>query len=213
MHKKVIVIGSGGHAKVVIDILNLMSNIEIIGITSKSLHKGTEFFNYTVLGDDTILNEFVLDNEVYVAMGLGGFRDNNLRKQVYNYCKNLGLSFVNVIHPSAIISNTAKIGEGVVIFPGVVINTDVTIGNNVIIATNSSIDHETIISDHVLISAGAIIGAYTKIDDGALIALGANVVSGIIIGSNSLVAAGAVVINNVEAEESVYGIPAKVKIQ
>ncbi len=212
MKKKVIIIGSGGHAKVVIDILNLMEDVEILGVTSKSLLKKTTFCNFPVLGDDSILSDYRNHLNIYVAMGLGGFTDNKLREKAYKYTKSLGLSFINIIHPSSTISKTVTMGEGVVIFSGVVLNTEVAIGNNVIIATGSTIDHETIIKDHVLISAGVTIGAYSTIEGGALIALGSKIVSGIIVGADSLVAAGAVVVNNIEPGQRVFGIPARPKM-
>lgn len=208
--KRVIVIGSGGHAKVVLDILEEMGEIEIIGITSKTLKSGLVFNNYPVIGDDGVLANF-RNSDCLIAMGIGGYKDNNLREQIYNYVKDIGLTFLNVIHPSAIISKSVILGESVVIFSGVIINTDVKIGNNTIIATGSTIDHETIIGNHVLISAGVTIGAYSVINDNALLALGSKVISGINIGKGSLVAAGAVVVKNINDNERVFGIPASPK--
>jgi sugar O-acyltransferase (sialic acid O-acetyltransferase NeuD family) len=208
--KKVIVIGSGGHAKVVIDILEEMSGIEIIGVTSKSLDKNTTFCNYPVLGDDNSLKDYDR-NVYYCAMGLGGYSDNKLRESVFDYVKSLGMFFINVIHPTAIISRKSVLGEGIVIFPGVILNTDTVIGNNTIIATRSSVDHETVIGDHVLVSAGVTIGAYSVINNGSLLALGSKVISGIVIGKNSLIAAGAVVVKNVPDNSRVFGVPAKQK--
>lgn len=209
--KKVIVIGSGGHAKVVIDILQEMEDVEIVGITSTSLDAGSLFFNYPVIGDDCKLVEYS-NADYIIAIGLGGYRDNNLRAHVYNYVKGLGFNFINAIHPSAVISKSVIIGEAVVIFPGVIINTDVKIGNNSIIATGSTVDHETVIGNNVLVSAGVTIGAYATICDNSLIALGSSVISGVRIGENALVAAGAVVTKNVLDNEIVYGVPASPKI-
>jgi len=207
MKQPVIVIGSGGHAKVVIEILHALNNYTIIGVTSNSLHKGDLFAGYNVLGEDSVLIEYNPHKHL-IAMGLGGYKNNILREKVYSYVKKMGFNFVNVIHPQAILSESTKLGEGVVIFPGVVINSEVIIGDNTIIATGSTIDHETAIGNHVLVSAGVTIGAYSKLHDNSLIALGAKVISGIDIGKNAVVAAGAVVISNVSENETVYGIPA-----
>ena len=211
--RKVIVVGSGGHAKVVIDILEEMisngAELQIIGVTSNSIALSDLFFGYLVLGPDEIIKNYANDEAIVAAMGLGGFKDNLLREKVFNYIKGFGINFINVIHPSAIISKTAKFGEGIVIFPGVIINTVVEIADNSIIATGSSIDHETVIEKNVLISAGVTIGAYSKIGQGSLLALGCKVISGVKIGVNVLVAAGAVVISDIEDDKKVFGIPAK----
>lgn len=208
--KNVIVIGSGGHAKVIVDIIHSMDKFKIIGVTSQSLKIGESFLGYKIIGDIDVLSEFNPE-ECLIAMGIGGFRDNLVRKKNFVAVKGMGFSFLNVIHPSAIISKTCLFGEGIVIFPGVVLNTDVFVGDNSIIATGSTIDHETVIAKHVLVSAGVTIGAYSKINDSALVALGAKVISGINIGANSIVAAGAVVIKDVQNNVIVYGTPAMPK--
>lgn len=209
--EKIILIGTGGHAGVVLDILNEIDQYEIIGVTTKGLNKGDYFKDILVLGDDSVLAEFKKKGIDKVALGIGGFKDNYLRKSIFLYLKELGFEVISVVHPKSIISRTVEIGEGACIFPGVIINSNVRIGNNVIIATGSSIDHETIIEDHVLISAGVTIGACSLIKQEALIALGAKIVSGISIGAETLIAAGAVVVQDIANNEKVYGIPAKKK--
>ncbi len=209
MKPNLILIGSGGHAKLVIDILEETNTCNIIGVTSNDLKKGESFQGYAVLGNDEVLPEYRKNGIRYAAMGLGGYRDNTLRQRVYEKIKSLGYAFLNVIHPSAIISKTAKLGEGVVVFPGVILNTEVIIGNNSIIATGSTIDHETVIGNHVLVSAGVTIGANTVIGDNVLLALGSKVISGLTIKSNVLIAAGAVVVKDIEENTKVFGIPAK----
>ncbi len=207
--EKIILLGSGGHAGIVLDILNETGLYDIIGLTTKSLKKGDFFKGIPILGDDSILNEYQKKGINKIAIGVGGFTNNYLRKNIFLGLKKLGFTVVSTIHPRSIISKTAEIGEGVCVFPGAIINCGVKIGNNVIIATGSSIDHGTIIHDHVLISAGVTIGAYSEIKESALIALGAKVISDIIIGEEALVAAGAVVVKNIERNKKVFGIPAK----
>jgi UDP-perosamine 4-acetyltransferase len=210
--EKVVLIGNGGHAKVVIDILEEMNIYEIIGVTTDR-KDSDRFCGYPILGNDEVLLNLINNGVTHAAMGIGGFKDNNLRRKVYAKVKAYGFKFVSPIHPSAMISKSALIGEGTVIFRGVAINNDVRIGDNAFIATGSTIDHETIIEDHVLISAGVTIGAYTTIQEGALCALGAKIISGIKVGKNALIAAGAVVVNDIDDNAKVFGIPAKEKIR
>lgn len=212
MKKKVIVVGTGGHAKVVIDILLSMIDVEIIGLTAKELPVGSEFFGQKVLGNDSILLPMYKNKEFdFVAMGVGGFRDNSLRKKIFSAMKGQGLSFISVIHPTAYISKSSKIGEGSIIFPNVSVNTEVEIGMNSIIATGATIDHESILGNNVLISAGVTIGGNVQIKDDSLVALGAKVISGLKIGTNTLIGAGAVVVKDIPDNHVALGLPAKSK--
>lgn len=206
--EKIIAIGTGGHAKVVIDIMESACNYEIIGVTTKD-EDIKEFLGYPVLGNDEVLLDYKNKGVKNIAIGIGGYRNNDLRINIYNRLKSEGFNPIKIVHHSVFIGRGVSIGEGSVIFPGVVINTDAKIRNNVIIATSSSIDHETIIEDNVLISAGVTIGVYSIIKFGALVGLGAKIVSGITIGDNVLVGAGAVVVQDALERGTYLGIPAR----
>jgi len=211
MKEKIVLIGNGGHAKLVLDFLGEMGNYEIIGVVIDKKDSNNNFCGYPILGDDEVLIDLINQGVNCAAIGIGGFKDNSLRKKIYTKVKTLGFKVISAIHPSAVISKSVLLGEGNVIFPGVIINTETRIGDNVIIATGSTVDHETVIEDHVLISAGVTIGACALIQEGALIALGAKVVSGIRVGKNALIAAGAVVVKDVDDHAKVFGIPARPK--
>jgi sugar O-acyltransferase (sialic acid O-acetyltransferase NeuD family) len=207
MNNDIILVGDGGHAKIIVDILEASSNYNIIGVTSINKNNN-EFLGYPILGNDSILHEYFNKGINKVALGLGGYRNNNLRIKMYKLVKKIGFEVVSAVHPHAIISKSVKLGEGNAIFAGAIINPEVRIGNNVIIATGASIDHETVIKDHALISAGVTIGGYVEIEEGVICALGSNVISGIKIGKNALIAAGAVVVNDIMKNAKVFGIPA-----
>ena len=211
MKKKVVVLGSGGHAKVVIEIIQAMGTFDLIGVTTLDPLITDSFFGVPVLGNDSILPKLRKEGVETVAIGIGGYTNNNIRKEVYLNAKNLGFNCVAVVHPTAIISPSAKIGEGSVIFPGAIIHTDSVIGNNVIVATGSTIDHDTKISDHVLVSAGVSVGANVQIGESSLLAIGSTVITGMKIGTHCLIAAGAVVVKNVLDGQKIYGVPGKPK--
>lgn len=205
--QKVVIIGSGGHAKVVIDIIELENKYEIYGLlTNDNLNS---FCGYPVLGNDEKLQEIKAMGINNVAIGIGGFRNNQLRKKIYTKISNLDFNIINAIHPSAIIAKTVVLGNGVVVFAGVIINTEAKIFNNCIIATGSTIDHETVIENHCLISAGVTIGANVLIKEGTLCALGSKVISQVQIEKNTLIGAGAVVCKNITESGTYLGVPAK----
>lgn len=206
----VILVGSGGHAKVVLDIIELSPQYRILGVTTNDPHM-TSFCGYPVLGQDDVLPKYFQDGIKHVAIGVGGFVDNKLRREVFLKIISLGFHAVTLIHPSAVLARDVQVGDGSVIFAGVVINPGVSIGKNSIIATGSTVDHETMIADHVLVSAGVSIGASVTVEEGALLAIGSVVVSGKTIGRGSLVSAGAVVVKDVDPQVTVVGIPARQK--
>jgi sugar O-acyltransferase (sialic acid O-acetyltransferase NeuD family) len=209
--EKLVLLGSGGHAKCVLDILEEMDSYEIIGVTTQDETR-KDFCGYPILGNNETLQDLYMEGIRYIALGVGGYTDNNQRKALYTKLKQLGFTVVSAIHPSAMISKTVSLGEGNIIFSGVIMIPDVQVGNNVVIASGSNIGHEVIIEDHVLISTGVTTGANIKIQEGALISMGATIVSGVTVGKNAFVAAGAVVVKDIEENTKVFGIPARPKI-
>ena len=211
MKEKIVILGSSGHAKVIIEIIQAMGTYEIIGVTTVDPKVKDKFFGYPVLGDDSILPQLKKDGVNLVAIGMGGYTNNSIRKEVYLNAKGLGFNCLTAIHPTAIISPSAKTGECSVIFAGAIVHTDTVIGNNVIIATGSTVDHNTVIADHVLVSAGVSVGANVRIGESSLLAIGSTVITGIKIGAHCLVAAGAVVVKEVLDGQKVFGVPATPK--
>lgn len=205
----VVILGASGHAKVVIDILETMQRYRILGVTTPDAKEGAELLGYPVLGDDRVLDSLRAKGLRSVAIGVGGWTENGLRKRVYDFAKAAGFHVVSAIAPSAVISPRATIGDGCCIFPGVIVNVEARIGANVIVATGSTVDHETTVEDHVLISAGVDVGANVRLGEGCLLAIGSTVTSGKTIGRHALVAAGAVVVKDVPPGARVMGVPAR----
>lgn len=205
----IIILGTGGHSAVVIDIIETVGIYNIIGLTDVIMPKDSLFKDYPILGDDSVLKKYFENGCKNVAIGVGGFRDNSLRSALFKKMEKTGFRIPHHIHPSANISKSVKVGEGTIIFSGVNINTDAVIGKNNIIATGANIDHETFLGDDVLISAGVTIGGNVKIYDKVVCALGCNVISGIEIGNEILVGAGALVVKNIYQKGVYMGVPAK----
>jgi sugar O-acyltransferase (sialic acid O-acetyltransferase NeuD family) len=209
---KVLIIGAGGHAQVVADILNLNYALDKIykpiGFIDddESLHD-QEFLVGPVLGSSEEISEIAHDG-VIIAIG-----DNKLRAKIYTELSNQGERLINAIHPSAVIANDVTIGAGVVICGGVVVNTGTRIRNNVILNTGSTIDHHNLIHDHVHIAPGCALGGNVEIGEGTMIGIGSTVMPQKSIGAWSTIGAGAVVTNNIPDKVTAFGIPAQIKNQ
>jgi sugar O-acyltransferase (sialic acid O-acetyltransferase NeuD family) len=192
----VIIIGAGGHARVLLDALRLMS-CEVLGYVDPAFAKGTQGpGGVLVLGGDEALKDFST-SEVQLVNGVGSIGATTSRGAVYRRGKDAGFSFARVVHPSAIVSSSVILGEGVQVMAGCVVQTDAQIGANSIINTRASVDHDCLIGETVHIAPGVTLSGNVRVGDRAHIGTGAVVIQGISIGADSLVAAGAVVYRDV----------------
>lgn len=203
--KKLVIIGAGGHGKVVCDCaLNVgYTDIEFLDdnrVVSRVL-------GFPVAGSVNDAYSYDRDNtEFFVAIG-----NNRVRIDLINKLMDKGCMIATLIHPKTVISAFAKVGVGTLVMPGAVINAQAQIGVGAIVNTGVCIDHDCVIGDGVHISPGAILSGTVKVGAGTWICSGAVISNNINIGSGSQVAAGAVVVNNVEDFVLVAGVPATVK--
>ena len=204
MHKKVVIIGAGGHAKVIADIIEKLGD-EIIGFLDDKIEKNTIIIkDYKVIGD--LNNRFTLaiansDYEFITAIG-----DNKKREEI---SKSPNLKFYTAIHPSAQIGLDVKIEEGTAIMANVCINSSARIGKHCIINTGAIIEHDNIIENYVHISPNATLGGTVKVGKLTHIGIGATVKNNVTICKNCIVGAGAVVVKNIEKEGTYIGVPAR----
>lgn len=203
------VIGAGGHGKVVADAMQMLGK-DVLGFLDMdtTLH-GTLIAGLKVLGNDNYLRDYSYKS-VGLANGIGSIVDTKLRYQVYAQLTMKGYNFQIVRHPSAIISSSVELSDGVQVMAGAVLQCGVSIGANTIINTGALIDHDCTIGSHCHVAPGAVLSGGVKVEDGCHIGTSASVIQGITIGSGALIAAGAVVVENVPAGACVAGVPARI---
>jgi len=201
-----IIIGGGGHAKVLIDMLQ-EQECKIIGYT-EMIDKKESILGITCIGSDDEILKYNCE-DVFLVNGVGSTGDQSHRKNIYESYTSKGYIFPAVVSASASISRDAEVGIGVQIMRGALIQPGVKIDVNVIVNTGVMIDHDCIIGKHVHIAPGVTISGGVTIDEMSHIGTGAKIIQGINIGREALVAAGAVVINNVSEKTCVKGVPAK----
>lgn len=207
--EKIIILGGGGHARVLIDLIRTSGKYEIAGILDLLLEQGIKVLGISVLGKDDLLPEFYKRGIKNVCIGVGSIKDNNNRKKIYEKVKQIGFHVPFLIHPKAIISGDTKISEGVQIMAGATIQTGCVIGENTIINTGAIVEHDCSVGRDVHICPGSVISGECTVSDGVFVGAGATVIQGIKIGKGVLVGAGAVVIRDVQDNVKVMGIPAK----
>lgn len=204
-------LGAGGHARVVIEILRFDPSVELVGLLDPNPElQGGEMMGLPVLGDDTLLPRLAVDGIGNFFVGVGGIGDNGPRERLFRLAINHGLKPVKSIHPAAVVSPSAEIGEGITIMAGAVINPGVLIGGNVIVNTGAVVDHDCRIQSHVHIAVGAVLASTVHVERGAHVGAGATVLQGLRIGEGAVVGAGAVVTRDVPPRSTVVGCPARV---
>ena len=206
----VLIIGAGGHAKVLLGLLKAL-DADILGLTDvdRACH-GTTILDHKVIGDDSKILAHGCD-AICLVNGVGSTQPGVLRRDIYDRFSHLGYTFRICIHPQATVSPDAVLSEGVQIMAGAVVQPGCMIGTNSIINTRASVDHDCILGDHVHIAPGAVLGGTVIVGDGAHIGTGATVIEQIRIGESAMIAAGACVIDNIDPGARVAGVPAKAR--
>lgn len=204
--KPVILLGAGGHAKVLCSLLKLI-NVTIAGVCAPELVEQENDFwrDITILKEESMLNEYQADS-VLMVNGIG---QQHLRERIFNQFKAKGYFFPYLIHPHAYVDSMSKLHEGAQIMAGAIIQADATVGKNTIINTRASIDHDCCIGDHVHIAPGAVLCGGVYIDHRVFIGGGAILGQGIRVGEEACIGAGASIVRNVRSKQKV--IPAALR--
>ncbi|WJG10424.1 acetyltransferase [Aliiglaciecola sp. LCG003] len=204
----VVIVGSSGHAKVIIDIVQKEGKYKIAGLLDQSRSVGEETLGYPVIGKEQelpgLIKRYGIDGAI-VAIG-----DNFVRAKVVAAIKDLcpDLPFVSTIHPNASIGTEVSIGEGTVIMAGASINPCSSIGRFCILNTNCSLDHDSILHDFASLAPGSTAGGNCHIGQYSAISIGAIVIHGIHIGEHTVIGAGSLVNKPIESFVVAYGSPA-----
>lgn len=194
--KKVIVIGAGGHGRVIADIINLSGDVVLGFLDDKDR---SDFSNITILGKLKDIDQYKKEASFIVGIG-----NNKIRKQIMD---SLVVDWYTAIHPSAVIASDVEIDEGSAVMANAVINTGSKIGRGVIVNTAATVDHDCNLSDYVHISPGAHLGGTVQIGTETWIGIGAVVSNNIDICKECIVGAGALVIRNIYIPDIYYGNP------
>lgn len=200
MSKEVIVIGAGGHGKVIADII-IKSGDRVIGFLDDGCIE-KNILGYPILGKTEDCLKYK-DKEFFVAIG-----NNAVRKKIsekYNMLK-----FYTAIHPSAVIAMDVEIGEGSCVMAGVVINTSARIGKHCIINSGSVVEHDNKLADFVHLSPGAVLCGTVSVGECTHIGGGATVKNNTNISGDTVIGVGAAVVKDIDISGVYCGVPARI---
>lgn len=208
MNLPVIILGAGGHAKVLVDALQLAA-VKIVGIvdTDAGTH-GTSLLGVRVLGGEEVL-PLHDPKQVRLVNGLGSVGLPEKRRQLFESFRKRGYTFQSVLHPSAVIGSGVILGEGAQIMAGAVVQTGARIGMNVILNTGVRVDHDCVVGAHAHLAPGAILCGGVRVGDASHVGAGATVIQEVVVGAGCLIGAGALVLADVPAGVTAVGVPAR----
>jgi len=202
MNNKVIIIGAGGHAKVVADAVR-MSGAKVLGFLDDDASKhGQAFAKSTVLGDVASYRQYAHEASYIIAIGSG-----EIRKRISERLD--GVEWYTAIHPSAVIAEDVVLGEGSFVGALSVISPDSKIGKHTILNTRSVVEHDCAVGDYTHVAPAATLCGDSSVGDLCWIGAGSTVINGLSVCDDVMVGACATVVRNIEESGTYVGTPAR----
>lgn len=209
MSNSIVLVGGGGHCKVVLDVIKENNCYDEIFISDLKENIGKEILDIRIEYTDEQLEDLLKKgiNSAFVSMGKININDQ--RMKLYKKIKNIGFKIPTIISKSSNVSIYTVISEGTFIGKNAIVNPGVKIGKNCIINTGAIIEHDCIIGDNVHIGPGAVLSGGVTIGENSFIGTGAMITQYLNIASNTLIGAGAVVVKDINEPGVYVGNPAK----
>lgn len=197
------VIGGGGHAKVLLEMLRRLE-FDVYAVVAPQIDAKSQLFKGLkhYISDDAVLKYST--DQVVLVNGVGSLPGNIIRASIFDKFQHNGYEFLTVVSDLAIVSSYCALGMGVQVMPGAIINAETVIGNNCIINTGAIIEHDCNLGRNNHVAPGVSVSGGVICGDNVHIGTGANIIQAVTIGSGSVVAAGAVVTKNVLTNSIVY---------
>jgi UDP-perosamine 4-acetyltransferase len=200
MNNQYVLLGSGGHAKVIFEMAK-ENNITISAISDKK-HKFPDIFkSIKKISDDELLKYDV--KTTILINGVGSLPSDNIHEHIFTRFENFGFRFQTLISRNSIVSASSNLGEGVVVMAGVIIQANTVIKKNAIINTRSSVDHDCVIGEHCHLAPGVTLSGLVTLDNNVHVGTGACIIQGVHVENHCSIGAGAIIYKNVPAYSKV----------
>lgn len=204
----VIILGAGGHGRVVLDVLLQARQLKPVGFldNNQQLH-GRRVDGLTVLGGVEQLERLRKQGIEGAIVAIG---DNGIRRALGTVVEQSDFQLISAIHPSAQLASSVSLGKGILVAAGALVCAHCQIGDYAILNTGCIVDHESMIGTAAHVCPGVRLAGHVTIESGAFVGIGATVVQNVHVGFESVIGAGAVVTRDVDPMTTVVGVPAKV---
>ena len=208
LNKRLLIIGAGGHGRVVADCAEQLNQYDDIAFLDDCFDEQVQDTQYSshwsIIGKVALWSSYVSGTDFIVAFG-----DNKLRLTTHKCLLAGDANLVSIIHPSAVISQYAEIGQGSVVCAGAVVNLDCVIGEACIINTAASVDHDCHIADGVHISPNVSLAGGVNIGELSWLGIGSTIIQYLTLAANCQIGAGSVVISHIEQAGVYVGNPVR----
>lgn len=201
-----IVLGAGGHAKVIIEVLRESGAYRPIGCLGHVPESCHDLLGVPVLGDDEQLDAIRARGVQYAFVAIG---DNRVRHLLIERVRRAGFRLAQAISPRATVSPSAQLSDGVAVMPGAHVGTETRLGEGVIVNTRAVVDHDGCLEACVHIGPAAALAGNVHVGEQAFVATGSSVIPHMRIGARTIVGAGSVVVRDLPSDVVAYGSPAR----
>lgn len=204
--RDLVIIGAGNVGGFLAYNQNLFAEqFNVLGFLDDDANKqGKELYGLKVIGNTEQL--FAMDKKVAVAIGIAFPK---AKRKVFEKVKDNGNDFPSFVSRNAWLSNTVRVGKGVILYPGVSINYQTTVHDFVIMNMNCAIGHDCTIGSFSALAPGVNLGGFTILEEGVDMGIGSATKQNIVVGKDAIVGGQAMLVKNVPAGSKVAGIPAK----
>ena len=203
--KELVIIGAGGHGRVIADIAQKLGAYERISFLDDGEAK--ESMGLPVVGKVAEMDKYAKQADMFVAIG-----NSKARGEFIERLLAMGANVPVLVHPSAIIGACVEVGAGTAIMAGAVINPCSKLGKGVILNTCSSVDHDCIIGDYCHIAVGVHVAGTVTLGEKVWLGAGVTVKNNVVICDDCVIGAGAAVVKDITESGTYIGVPAKKKL-
>lgn len=198
----IVLIGGGGHALSVADAIISGKNYKIVGYTDEA----DTHISLRYLGTDDMLESLFKKGHTNAAITVGFLGESSIRDKLCHRLEQIGFHLPKIIDPSAVVSESADVGEGVFIGKQAVVNAEAKIGKMCIINTGAIIEHNNWVGEYGHVAVGAALCGNVHVGAHTFIGANATIIQGVQIGMNAIIGAGSIVIGDVPDNSRVVGV-------
>ncbi|MBI2500371.1 MAG: acetyltransferase [Deltaproteobacteria bacterium] len=207
----ILLVGGGGHSRVVLSTLRALGNFQIVGLVDKNLKPEVLVNGVKVLGSDEVLQEVYRQGCDLAFISVGSVGNSGVRRKLFEKLTTIGFSLPSLVDPKAVVDDSVQLGAGTYVAAGAVVQSGAVIGKNVIINTGAVVDHDCSLGDFVHLAPGATLSGGVHVGEGSHIGTGSSVIEGISVGNQTMIGAGSVVIRDIPDDCKAFGNPCRIQ--